>query len=111
MYNSVLLLSYNTNILWYYTHYSNLFFHFIPFFNFLSQIHSFEHQQTGNPLARNESDSAALAAKVAKKEAQKKEEASNLNGANVKIVRKKGIRKEDAGLDDLLSAGLKPGKK
>jgi len=75
------------------------------------QFNSHQHQQSGNPLARNESDSAALAAKVAKKEAQKKEEEGSINnGANVKVVRKKGIRK-DAGLDDLLNAGLKPGKK
>ena len=65
--------------------------------------------QSGNPLERNASDAAALAAKVAKKEAMKKhqEEVSGQALSNKPIVRKKVQKKEDVGLDDLLNAGLK----
>mmetsp|Transcript_6266 Transcript_6266/g.5875 ORF Transcript_6266/g.5875 Transcript_6266/m.5875 type:complete len:99 (+) Transcript_6266:44-340(+) len=65
---------------------------------------------------RNDSDSAALAAKVAKKkEMLKEQEEASANAAAVSapIVRKKVPKKADAGLDDLLNAGMagRKGKK
>jgi len=69
--------------------------------------------QEGNPASRNLNDSAALAIKVAKKaELKKKEEEEASRGAsNMPVVRKKTTPKEDAALDDLLSAGLTGKKK
>lgn len=67
--------------------------------------------QGGDPLARNANDKAALEAKVAKKTAQKQAEEEVAKNATTKVVRKKGIKKDDAGLDDLLNAGLNPKKK
>ena len=67
--------------------------------------------QGGDPLARNASDKAALEAKIAKKAAQKKAEEGAAKNVTTKVVRKKGIKKDDAGLDDLLNAGLNPKKK
>lgn len=65
--------------------------------------------QGGSPADRNASDKAALEAKVAKKEATKKQEEANAAQAvkNKTVTRKKVPKKADAGLDDLLSAGLK----
>jgi len=69
----------------------------------------------GNPESRNLADSAALAAKVAKKAEMKKkqEEEEQRNAANKPVVVKSKAKKkkEPAGLDDLLSAGLAKGKK
>eukprot|EP00985_Skeletonema_marinoi_P015262 scaffold7838_cov140-Skeletonema_marinoi.AAC.13 len=69
----------------------------------------------GNPESRNLNDSAALAAKVAKKAEMKKkqEEEEQRNAANKPVVVKSKAKKkkEPAGLDDLLSAGLAKGKK
>jgi hypothetical protein len=57
--------------------------------------------------------SAALAAKVAKKAEMKKqeEEEAAKAAANQPVVRKKVEKNKDADLDDLLSAGLGKGKK
>lgn len=67
----------------------------------------------GDPLQRNASDSAALAAKVAKKKAmlEEQEKAAVSASASASVVRKKVPKKADAGLDDLLNAGLSAGKK
>jgi hypothetical protein len=69
--------------------------------------------QEGNPASRNLNDSAALAAKVAKKAElkQKQEEEASKAASNKPVVRKKTTAKEDAALDDLLSAGLTGKKK
>jgi hypothetical protein len=60
-------------------------------------------------LKRNEDDKAALAAKIAAKQAAKAQaEQAEANTANV--IKPKPKPKKDDGLDDLLNAGLK-GKK
>mmetsp|Transcript_25713 Transcript_25713/g.55324 ORF Transcript_25713/g.55324 Transcript_25713/m.55324 type:complete len:99 (-) Transcript_25713:235-531(-) len=67
----------------------------------------------GRPEQRNLNDSAALAVKVAKKAEMKKaqdEEDAAKAAASGPVVRKKTKKKEPAGLDDLLSAGLSSGK-
>ena len=69
--------------------------------------------QEGRPDQRNLSDSAALAAKVAKKaEMKQKQEEDALRVANnIPVIRKKTTtKKEEEDLDALLSVGL-PGKK
>lgn len=68
--------------------------------------------QEGRPDQRNLSDSAALAAKVAKKAEmkQQQEEEAAKSAANIPVVRKKVTTKKDVDLDALLSVGL-PGKK
>jgi len=69
--------------------------------------------QEGRPEQRNLNDSAALAVKVAKKAEMKKaqdEEDAAKAAASGPVVRKKTKKKEPAGLDDLLSAGLSSGK-
>lgn len=68
--------------------------------------------QEGRPDQRNLSDSAALAAKVAKKAEmkQQQEEEAAKSAANIPVVRKKVTTKKDDDLDALLSVGL-PGKK
>ena len=61
-------------------------------------------------MSRNLNDSAALAAKVAQKaELRRKEEEAAASGKPV--LPKKKIVKQDAALDDLLSAGLTGKKK
>ncbi|KAL7458058.1 hypothetical protein ACHAWC_009548 [Mediolabrus comicus] len=68
----------------------------------------------GNPEQRNANDSAALAAKVAKKaEMKKKQEEEEQRKALNKpvVVKSKAKKKEADNLDDLLSAGLSKGKK
>ena len=69
--------------------------------------------QEGNVMSRNLNDSAALAAKVAQKAALKKleEEAAARAASGQPVLPKKKIAKEDAALDDLLSAGLTGKKK
>ncbi|KAL7549308.1 hypothetical protein ACHAWF_012581, partial [Thalassiosira exigua] len=68
--------------------------------------------QEGRPAERNATDSAALAAKVAKKaEMKQKQEADAAKAETSKpVVRKKTKKKEAGNLDDLLSAGLSKGK-
>lgn len=68
--------------------------------------------QEGRPDQRNLADSAALAAKVAKKAEmkQKQEEEALKSAANIPVVRKKIATKKEEDLDALLSVGL-PGKK
>jgi len=69
--------------------------------------------QEGRPEQRNAADSAALAAKVARKAELKKleeEKAANAS-ATMPVARKKVNKKKDDNLDDLLSAGLAKGKK
>lgn len=70
------------------------------------------HLQEGRPEQRNLNDSAALAAKVAKKaEMKQKQEEEALRAASTTpVVRKKVTTKKDEDLDALLSVGL-PGKK
>mmetsp|Transcript_19462 Transcript_19462/g.30433 ORF Transcript_19462/g.30433 Transcript_19462/m.30433 type:complete len:99 (+) Transcript_19462:155-451(+) len=68
----------------------------------------------GKPEQRNLADSAALAAKVAKKAELKKkqeEEEQRMAGNKPVVARSKVKKKEPAGLDDLLSAGLAKTKK
>eukprot|EP01083_Nonionella_stella_P132087 401532_1 len=68
----------------------------------------------GNVNDRNAADKLKLEAKIAMKAAQKKadEEAAAKDAGKKVITRKKGIKKNEvAGLDDLLSAGLKKTKK
>lgn len=69
----------------------------------------------GTPLSRNLNDKQALAAKVAAKKAAKEAEeaaASKAAAAGPAVVAKKKKKpKADAGLDDLLSAGLVGAKK
>lgn len=63
----------------------------------------------GNPLDRNASDAAKLAAKVeAKKkaEAEAEQAASGSSGGGPPPPRKAKAKKQDPGLDDLLNAGL-----
>jgi len=71
--------------------------------------------QEGRPEQRNLNDSAALAAKVARKAEAKtrEEEAAALANHKKPVARKKtNNSKETENLDDLLSAGLpKKGKK
>ena len=68
--------------------------------------------QEGRPDQRNLADSAALAAKVAKKAElkQKQEEEALKSAANVPVLRKKVTTKKEDDLDALLSVGL-PGSK
>jgi hypothetical protein len=68
--------------------------------------------QGGDPLQRNASDAAALAAKIAAKQAKAATESSGGGGGGGggPPVRKKVDKKGDS-LDDLLSAGLDTGKK
>ncbi len=68
--------------------------------------------QEGRPEQRKLADSAALAAKVAKKAEmkQKQEEEALKSAANIPVVRKKVSTKKEDDLVALLSAGL-PGKK
>jgi hypothetical protein len=71
-------------------------------------------QREGRPADRNASDAVKLAAKVAAKQAQKEEEAANGGGgdaAAAKVVPKKVTKPKDAGLNDLLDAGLGAKKK
>jgi len=68
-----------------------------------------EKTQEGTPQSRNLNDSAALAAKIAKKQAMKVEEEAKA-AASAPVVRKKVAKKEDDTLDELLSAGLIKGK-
>lgn len=67
----------------------------------------------GDPLKRNENDASALQAKVAAKQAAAAAAAasmSNPSGNAAPIVPKKATaKKADAGLDDLLNAGLTGG--
>ena len=69
----------------------------------------------GTPLSRNLNDKEALAAKVAAKKAAKEADeaaASKAAAAGPAVVAKKKKKpKADAGLDDLLSAGLVGAKK
>lgn len=69
----------------------------------------------GTPLSRNLNDKQALAAKVAAKKAAKEADeaaASKAAAAGPAVVAKKKKKpKADAGLDDLLSAGLVGAKK
>jgi hypothetical protein len=69
----------------------------------------------GDPLKRNESDAAALQAKVAAKRAAKEEQAAASadasNAGKVPAPRKKQPVKKDTTTEDLLSAGLTAGKK
>lgn len=67
-------------------------------------------QKEGNPLARNLNDSAALAAKIAAKQAKLAQEQAS-GQAPVKVERKKIPKSADPSLDDLLNAGLTKGKK
>jgi len=72
------------------------------------------HSKQGDPLARNASDAAALAAKVAKKQAERaKQEESNKKAETTKRVEPKLTKPtaSDPGLDALLDAGLSKGKK
>lgn len=63
--------------------------------------------QEGRPEQRNASDAAALAAKVAKKaEMKEKQDADAARAVANQPVARKVKKKDDAGLDDLLSAGL-----
>ncbi|KAL7437089.1 hypothetical protein ACHAXH_008793 [Discostella pseudostelligera] len=66
----------------------------------------------GRPEQRNLNDSAALAAKVAKKAEmkQKQEEEALRASSTTPVVRKKVTTKKEEDLDALLSVGL-PGKK
>mmetsp|Transcript_50512 Transcript_50512/g.107609 ORF Transcript_50512/g.107609 Transcript_50512/m.107609 type:complete len:96 (-) Transcript_50512:786-1073(-) len=66
-------------------------------------------QRAGTIHDRNASDKNALEAKVAAKKAAKEAEAAA--GPAPKVVKPKGKKKEAAGLDDLLSAGLSGAKK
>ena len=70
-------------------------------------------EQGGDPLKRNENDASALQAKVAAKQAAAAAAAVNdPSGSAAPIVPKKATaKKADAGLDDLLNAGLTGGKK
>lgn len=70
------------------------------------------YSQEGRPDQRNLADSAALAAKVAKKAEmkQKQEEEALKSASNIPVVRKKVSTKKEDDLDALLSVGL-PGKK
>mmetsp|Transcript_5986 Transcript_5986/g.6970 ORF Transcript_5986/g.6970 Transcript_5986/m.6970 type:complete len:95 (+) Transcript_5986:124-408(+) len=70
-------------------------------------------QREGNPESRNLDDGVALAAKVAKKAATRKEEEDNaLKATSQKTVSRKKVSKQvDSNLDDLLSVGLKKTKK
>jgi hypothetical protein len=70
------------------------------------------HLQEGRPEQRNLNDSAALAAKVAKKAEmkQKQEEEALRASSTTPVVRKKVTTKKEEDLDALLSVGL-PGKK
>jgi len=67
----------------------------------------------GDPLSRNEDDKAKLQEKIAKKAEMKKEaEAKAEMDASKGIsAKRKEKKKEVAGLDDLLSAGISGGKK
>lgn len=73
--------------------------------------------QEGNPLERNEKDAAKLAAKVEAKKKKEQEEAakaaaaSGSGGPPPPKKAGKAKSKEDAALDDLLSAGLSVTKK
>jgi len=61
----------------------------------------------GRPEQRNASDAAALAAKVAKKaEMKEQQDADAARAVANQPVARKVKKKDDAGLDDLLSAGL-----
>lgn len=62
------------------------------------------YSQGGDPLKRNENDAAALQAKIAAKQASAAAAASQPT-SNGPILPKK-VKKADAGLDDLLNAGL-----
>lgn len=65
----------------------------------------------GHPAQRNANDSVALAEKVAKKAAMKKEaDEKAAKEGSTKIVERKKVKKKEEGLDDLLSAGLAGGK-
>jgi hypothetical protein len=71
-------------------------------------------QREGRPSDRNAADAVKLAAKVAAKQAQKEAEALNGGGgaaAAAKVAPKKVTKPKDAGLDDLLNAGLGAKKK
>jgi len=73
------------------------------------QAESKNSAKEGRPEQRNANDSAALAAKVAKKVEMKKqqEEEAARNASNQPVVRKKVVKKKEADdLDNLLSAGL-----
>jgi hypothetical protein len=62
----------------------------------------------GNPLSRNLNDSAALAEKIARKQAlmkEQEEEAARVAAAQTK-TKKKSENLTSTGLDDLLNAGL-----
>ena len=67
-------------------------------------------KQEGTPLQQNESDKAALAAKIAAKQAAKVS-AADAEANKATPVQRKVKPKKDAGLDDLLNAGLAAGKK
>jgi hypothetical protein len=63
-------------------------------------------------LARNESDAAALQAKLAAKKAAKEAQGEGTTAATAAPVpRKKAPTKKADNMDDLLSAGLPSGKK
>lgn len=65
-------------------------------------------QRQGTVHDRNDSDASALQAKVAAKKAAKEAEEA---AGPAQVVKKPKAKKEAAGLDDLLSAGLAGGKK
>mmetsp|Transcript_16658 Transcript_16658/g.23472 ORF Transcript_16658/g.23472 Transcript_16658/m.23472 type:complete len:98 (-) Transcript_16658:409-702(-) len=65
----------------------------------------------GDPLKRNENDKAALEAKVAKKKAMQEAAEKEAENATKGPVPRKKKPTKDAGLDDLLSAGLSGNKK
>ena len=81
-------------------------------FHFSFCIHYIIFIQEGNPEKRNLDDKLALAEKIAKKAAMKKEEEDMALKATLRksSAKKKGSKKEDVSLDDLLNAGLKKTK-
>jgi hypothetical protein len=75
--------------------------------NACTKLHRF---QGGDPLKRNENDAAALQAKVAAKQVQKEAAVANVNNASKGPIVPKKVKK-DAGVEDLLLAGLPAPKK
>ncbi len=62
--------------------------------------------QEGRPEQRNLNDAAALAAKVAAKQAKMSTEDQTGANGSAPVVRKKVVNSGGPNLDDLLSAGL-----
>jgi len=70
-------------------------------------------QREGDPLSRNADDKAALANKVAMKAERlaAQQAKADEDEKRASAAKRKAKKKDDAGLDDLLSAGLTGGKK